>query len=132
VPRIAIVDDDALFADLLHEVFTELGWDLVRWHSPSEVPDRLEDQHIDALILDIYLPTPEEGWHLLSRIRADTTASGIPLIICSAAVREVREREEWLSSQGITVIQKPFDLDALLQTVEAAIGDRGGASSAAQ
>ena len=50
--------------------------------------------------------------------------SPIPLIVCSAAIRELQAHQELLDRYGIDVLTKPFDLDALLEKVSTAL-DRG-------
>lgn len=45
----------------------------------------------------------------------------IPVVLCTVAFQEVRDIEGYLLAQGIEVVPKPFDLDALLTAVEKAL-----------
>ena len=41
----------------------------------------------------------------------------IPVILCTAALSEMREQEETLRQKKIPVLYKPFDMDELLKLV---------------
>jgi CheY-like chemotaxis protein len=54
---------------------------------------------------------------LLEQIRLYPPTKHIPIIVCTAAVNEMREQEETFHHKGIPVIYKPFDIDELLEVV---------------
>lgn len=76
------------------------------------------------MILDIRIEGQERGWAILECLTLDPKTYGIPVIVCSAAIRELQAHQELLDRYGIDVLTKPFDLDALLEKVEVAL-DRG-------
>jgi hypothetical protein len=41
----------------------------------------------------------------------------VPLLVCSADLAQLQEREDWLREEGIAVLPKPFDLDELERVV---------------
>jgi CheY-like chemotaxis protein len=45
----------------------------------------------------------------------------IPVILCTAAIKMVREQEEIFKQKGIPVVYKPFDVDELLEVVQSSI-----------
>jgi DNA-binding response OmpR family regulator len=51
------------------------------------------------------------------------STAGIPVIVCTAATREVREIEGYLTAHDIQVVPKPFDIDDLLSAVKRALND---------
>ena len=64
---------------------------------------------------------------VLSELRTlDPATRPIPLIVCSAAIRDLQEHEGLLRRYDIDVLPKPFDVDALLEKVQANLsrGDR--------
>ena len=48
------------------------------------------------------------------------------MIVCSAAISDLQDHEDLLKKYGVDVLPKPFDLDTLLEKVEAAL-TKGGA-----
>ena len=70
------------------------------------------------------------GWAILECLTLDPKTHSIPLIVCSAAVRELQAHQEMLDRYGIDVLTKPFDLDLLLEKVATALIEASGDSSA--
>ncbi|HEX2142373.1 MAG TPA: response regulator, partial [Candidatus Limnocylindria bacterium] len=58
------------------------------------------------------------GWQLVQKMRMKPETARIPIIICTAAQREVQEQEGWLAKNGVTVVLKPFDLEELERAVD--------------
>ena len=51
--------------------------------------------------------------------RADEALASVPIIICSADVAQLREREEELATIGnVHILSKPFGIDDLTGLVE--------------
>ncbi len=68
----------------------------------------------DLVILDIRLPDIS-GWDILQALKLDARTAHIPILVCSAAVQELRALEEQLASMGIDILIKPFAIDSLLE-----------------
>src|SRR5688572_33282230 len=75
----------------------------------------------DLVILDVRLPDVS-GWDILQALKLDPKTSMIPVLVCSAAVQELRALENQLARMGVDVLIKPFAIDTLLTKVEALIG----------
>jgi len=75
----------------------------------------------DLIILDIRMETPESGWNLVELLALDRITHHVPVIVCSAAIQDLRSHEEWLNNHGIAVLPKPFDIDELYACVEKAL-----------
>lgn len=86
----------------------------------------------DALILDLVIGSELLGWQLLQRIKLDRALAQMPIVICTAAARQVEEIGAHLRTMGVAVILKPFDIDSLLEAVEHALhgGPQAGLSIA--
>ena len=59
----------------------------------------------------------QEGWTRMQKIRMYPPTQHIPMILCTAALNEVREQEGTLQDKGIPVVYKPFSIDELLQAI---------------
>ena len=75
----------------------------------------------DVVILDIRLPDVS-GWDILQALKLDPKTSAIPVLVCSAAVQELRTLDAQLARMGVDVLVKPFAIDTLLEKVRKLIG----------
>ncbi len=76
----------------------------------------------DLLILDLKLGEVA-GQDILKQIKGDEITTDVPVIIYTAAVLEAEEVSKSIQEQpqyyhGVHLLQKPFELEALLTTVE--------------
>ena len=60
----------------------------------------------------------------LELLTLDATTSSIPVIVCSAAILDLRAHESMLKKYGIAVLPKPFDIATLYGHVEEALRPR--------
>lgn len=116
--RIAVVNDDTVFLEMMAEVLREQKYEVIICREADNAFQQLRVDLPDVIILDIRMETPESGWNLLELLTLDRETHQVPLIICSAAVQELRAHQEWLNSHGIQVLPKPFDIDELYACVE--------------
>jgi len=76
----------------------------------------------DAIIIDYMWRQSDNEWVFLTLLTMDPRTRHLPVILCTAAVREARELQEHLNELGIRVVLKPFDIDHLVRVVHDAIG----------
>jgi CheY-like chemotaxis protein len=77
------------------------------------------------VLLDIRMGGEETGWTIMECLTLDPETRPIPLIVCSAAIRDLQAHQPMLERYGVDVLPKPFDLDALLEKVETGLARRG-------
>ena len=70
----------------------------------------------DAVILDVRLPDVS-GWDILQALKLDQRTAHMPVLVCSAAVGELRTLQAQLARMGVEILIKPFAIDALLTKV---------------
>jgi CheY-like chemotaxis protein len=126
--RIAIVDDSEEVRDLLRELLSFGGYDVVSFDGDGlTVPD-LEAARPDLLILDLLLPGPGSqmnGWDYLRLVRRHRSLRHLPVLVCSADVAAIRDRQGEISRDPLLgSLEKPFSVEALDLAVEALIGPR--------
>jgi two-component system OmpR family response regulator len=125
--RIVVINDDTDFLTLMSELLTEIGeYDVEVCREGNHAYQFVKEKQPDLAILDIRMEGQEAGWVILECLTLDPKTHQIPLIVCSAAIRELQAHQELLDRYGIDVLTKPFDLDALLEKVATALerGDR--------
>jgi DNA-binding response OmpR family regulator len=123
--RIAVVDDDETFLELIAWIFAERGWDTLGFDGRADTFAELAAAQPDLIVLDLHIKSGPCGWDILTLLEGDPRTFQIPVIVCSAAADEIRDRRDWLDQRGILTVEKPFDIDALLQMADAALGDPG-------
>jgi two-component system phosphate regulon response regulator PhoB len=124
--RIVVINDDTAFLDLMEELLEKIeGYrveTIKEWDGAFEL---VRDTRPDLVVLDIVLGHEERGWTILELLVLDPGTREIPVIVCSAAVRVLQEREAHLARYGVRALAKPFDLDDLLGTVRVMLAERG-------
>lgn len=116
---IAVVNDDAIFLDLMHDLLTEEGFRVIRWFARDGALAMLERERPALVLLDIRMEEPDAGLRLLREIRASQTLGNVPVIVCTADQRFLQEHAEILNALRVQTLAKPFDLDALLEKITA-------------
>ncbi len=117
-PKIAVINDDTTFLPLMRELLEELGeYEVVSCIEADGAHAFVKAERPDAIVLDIRLDNEYSGWLVLDLLTLDPLTRPIPLIVCSAAVLELRARQEQLDELGVDVLPKPFDIDALLRKI---------------
>ena len=116
--RIVVINDDTDFLTLMSELLTEVeGYDVQVCREGNHAYPFVKEQQPDLVILDIRIEGQEAGWTILECLTLDPKTHPIPVIVCSAAIRELQAHQEMLQQYGIDVLTKPFDLDTLLEKV---------------
>ncbi len=122
---VAVVNDDTLFLELMHDLLTEEGYRAVIWKEGDKAYNMIKEHRPVLVILDIRMEHPDTGWMVLELMRLDPETAHIPVIICSADTSRIREKEAYLREKGCAVLEKPFLLEDLLEKVQAFIGPAG-------
>jgi CheY-like chemotaxis protein len=121
---IAVVNDDTAFLTLMHELLSDEGYRTIIWIEGDSAFEMIRREQPSLVILDIRMEHPETGWMVLSLLRLDPSTTHIPVIVTSAESRFLREKEQRLSEMRCRTLDKPFELDELLDLVAASLGMR--------
>ncbi|HEY7781578.1 MAG TPA: response regulator [Ktedonobacterales bacterium] len=119
--RILVVNDTQEILELFREILEEEGFEAVLYSFAINDMREIERIQPDLIILDYVFGGERAGWQMLQKLKMRRTTAMIPIIICTAAIREVREIEGYLQAQGITVVAKPFNLDDLYYAIRVAL-----------
>jgi CheY-like chemotaxis protein len=119
---IAIVEDDADIRGLLDFKLRAAGYETAFARDGVSAIGVIRKAEPDLILLDIGLPGGD-GFVILDRLREFDALATIPVVVISAVVRsDTRERIEL--SGVAAFVEKPFDIDDLLQTVESILAAR--------
>lgn len=117
MPLIAVVDDDASVRKALTRLIKSAGLEAVGFGSAQEFIDSGVQTQVGCLILDIHLGGMS-GFELEQRLRI--TGPSLPVIFITAhddVTTQARARQ----TGAVAYIRKPFDGQALLESVRQAI-----------
>ncbi len=120
--RIAVINDDTAFLQLMLDLLTDVGYDVTLHKEGAAAHQQVRQESPDLIVLDIRLERPDSGWMVLEMIRLDPTTKHIPVIVCSADSQQLQTKQSMLQDQGCQTLEKPFDLDKLLDLVAEQIG----------
>jgi two-component system, OmpR family, response regulator VicR len=118
-PHILVINDTQEILDLLQELLEEEGYRVTTSLALLDIA-KVRAISPDIIVQDLLFEgTQELGWKFLTLVRLDPQLARIPLVLCTAAVRTVRDPEmaEQLDRQGIRVVLKPFTIEDLLTTL---------------
>ena len=116
--RILVINDDQSILDLFRLLLEAEGYQVILSKVAYEDVQEIEHLHPALIILDFKIGQHNLGWTLLQKLKMYPPTKDIPLILCTAALTEVREQEEALRQKGIPLIYKPFEIDELLQVIQ--------------
>jgi CheY-like chemotaxis protein len=118
--RIAVIDDDAVFVDLMRDLLAVgEGYEVLSAPHWLQSVEFVRDVQPDLIILDLMLGRELTGWGVLQLLREDPRTAPIPVILCSAAARSLQQRGETPWGEGaVETVAKPFDVDDMIATVQ--------------
>jgi CheY-like chemotaxis protein len=115
---VVVINDDTDFLTLMSDLLSEIeGYEVLVCREGNRAYQFVKEHQPDLIILDIRIEGQEAGWTILECLTLDPQTRPIPLIVCSAAIRELQDHQPMLDRYGIDVLPKPFDLDDLLEKV---------------
>jgi CheY-like chemotaxis protein len=124
-PLVAVVNDEAVFVQLLDTVLHDEGYDTLLLQAREVAYASIKQQSPRAILLDINFDTPQTSWRFVDLLLLDPQTAGIPLIIGAVADQTLRDRTPKLHAAGYRIIEKPFTLGEVLEQVRAAIVKKG-------
>jgi DNA-binding response OmpR family regulator len=127
--RITVVNDTPEFLELMDEILgREAGFDVSPLHGDHVTIDEIAETDPDLLLVDLRLgggnPT---GWDIVLMARVEDRLREVPVIVCSADLQQLQQREEEMSAMAdVHILAKPFNLDALEELVARLLGREAG------
>ena len=119
--RILIVDDEQDLIDYLSLLLSREGFEVAGVTDPAKVVDTLKAQEYHLVILDMMMPGMS-GTEVLEQIRKHDRDIAV---IVSTAYPNVDTAIASLKHQASDYVRKPFEPDAFLATVHAALARKG-------
>ena len=114
---IMVVDDDADIRTTVKAILEKNGYSVIIAVNGDDCLEKLKSQKPDLILMDIMMPgTPVK--EVVPQIK-DTKIAYLSVVRTSEA-----EKEDLMGSKNIVdFIQKPFDINDLLQRIKKLVGD---------
>jgi DNA-binding response OmpR family regulator len=124
--RVLVVDDEADILELVSDILTTSGHRVDTAASGSAALRLLADGRYDVLFCDLGM-REMSGWEVVAAVRGRDPALGIVLLTGWGATLS----NDRLSEYGIdAVLNKPFEMERILRTVQEVVERRGARSVA--
>jgi CheY-like chemotaxis protein len=107
---ILIVEDEEDSRDSLRELLELEGYKVITAVNGQDALDQLATVDPCVMLLDLFMPVMD-GWKVIDRLRADGRLSKLNVLIITSAAHK--------APAGISVLEKPLDLDKLADAVAA-------------
>jgi len=112
--KILIVEDNEVNLDIFKEIFED-GFNIKMVTDGQQALDVIGEYMPKVVLLDVMMPNMD-GYEVCKRIRSDESMKHIKVIMVSARAME-SERKKGIEAGADEYITKPFNEDALLDTV---------------
>lgn len=119
--RVAVVEDDEDLQYVFRALLESAGCEVTCFGAARDALDRLRAEPPDAICLDLRMPGMD-GYGFLAAKREEPALAAVPVVVTTAEA-DVR------TPQGMPVLRKPFDPDALVKTVRRLVRRNGARRS---
>jgi signal transduction histidine kinase/CheY-like chemotaxis protein len=106
---ILVCDDDASIRTVVSEHLTRQGYTVVEAVSGEQALVLAAEHHVEAILLDLYMPGLS-GWETLQRLRNNPITANIPVVVLSVLSSTLRPQ---LTGDAQGWVQKPFNENLL-------------------
>lgn len=121
---VLIVDDDTVFLEALSAVLSR-DYDVIQATTGESAVEVLAERIPDAIVLDVMMSYPSEGYDLARLLKTRDATSQVPIIMLTGVSKmfEARSRVEGSHMDCDSFMTKPPDFDKLLSTIRSLVGD---------
>ena len=120
--RILVADHDPLHLAMIQEILLEEGYHNVCAVSEHDLWGCILHTRPDLVMVDVNTAHGDDGWAVVTSLRSDLASADIPIVVCSTDTRMLREKSDWLRTLHCAILEKPFSLTQLSDTVRSCIG----------
>ncbi len=124
--RILVVDDTVSLLSLMRMLLEDERYQVSVLQEGREAVEIIGASLPDLVILDLKL-ADASGLDILQALKRRSATADIPVIVYTASVIDANAVERLIAQHparyaGVSVLQKPFELDTLLEQVQSVLG----------
>lgn len=125
MPRILVVDDDAVNRDIVRTRLEAAGYEVCEAGNGEEGVNLAQKQVPDLIILDVMMPKVD-GLLACRILKTNASTRNVPVLMLTARNRQLEEMRGWESGAD-EYLTKPCDHAQLLATVARLLAAAKGA-----
>lgn len=118
-PSLLVVDDELLIRDLLYDFFTGQGWTIAVAENGEKALQVLKSRTVDVVLTDVRMPEMD-GMTLVKELKQHHP--DLPVVVMTG-FPSVDTAVGALRSRVYDYVIKPFNINQLFKTLEAALHD---------
>src|SRR3982751_2965769 len=99
--RVTVVNDHPEFLALLADFLGDEGYEVLTIPKHQGAFEQIKNSKPNIIICDLMFDNMPAGWALLDMLYLDPATRAIPVILCSAATRQIQETMPSLAGKGI-------------------------------
>ena len=115
--KILLADDERFFREMIKDVLTPAGYELIEAQDGVEALQKIKDQPPDLIITDLLLPKIN-GFDLIKEVRRDKAGQGIPILVITSIYKDTSYVMQLQSLGARDFIDKSFKPEQLLERVK--------------
>lgn len=115
-PYILVVDDNRITTKLLRRYLEANGYDAKEAYDGVECLEFVEQQHPDAIVLDVMMPRLD-GYETVRRLKANEDTRDIPVVIVTA-LNDVSNQLKSIDAGADDFLSKPIEEKLLIAKVK--------------
>ena len=112
-PRVLVIDDDDDICEVLREALTDEGYAVATVPHGAAALELVKHHQPAVIILDLRMPIMD-GWSFAEQYRR--TAKPAASLILLSALKDIEESAKRIGAAAW--VQKPFELDHVVSTIE--------------
>ncbi|NND85952.1 MAG: response regulator [Nitrosopumilus sp.] len=121
VPKVIVVDDVQSHLDVVCEFLRLKNIDVVKTGSNGlEAVELYEKYNPDIILIDLAMPT-YDGYYALNKI---LSLNKNAKVIIMTAIEDVKNKKKLSDLGAIDVLQKPFELNRVVEVINKAFNDQ--------
>lgn len=120
---IMVINDTQEILELFEQLLTDEGYHVKLYSYQIRDLKVVKEVQPDLIIVDQMFGEEKLGWQLIQKLRMDRDTARLPVVVCSAELKTLKELEGHLKDKNIEVVIKPFDIDDLMGAVKRILGE---------
>ena len=121
--RILIVDDDPNIVQMLSDVLSDEGYEVLTATQSLRAFDRAKEAQPDLILMDIMMPYLD-GLDQIKLLSLDEDLKDIPIIVITAKAGALAGIDNLQALRIVDHLYKPFEISDLLDKIHKALSNR--------
>jgi CheY-like chemotaxis protein len=115
---VLVIDDERSLFSVYEELFASEGWSCECWRGPGTV-QQVADLGPSLILTDlVFAGDRQAGLRFVTALANSPATASIPVIVCSADVRQLEDSTLQSLASTCCQLAKPFDIEVLVTEIQ--------------